>query len=92
MAGTEAETKKKHGSPTCSRITISYPSYAAQANPPRDGTSHSGLCPPASIIDQENVPQTSPMEEIPHLKTSFPRYVKLTTNISNHHSFYRSLT
>lgn len=51
------ETTEECGSLTCSRITISYPSCAAQADPPRDGTCHSDLCPPTSVINKENVPK-----------------------------------
>lgn len=34
--------------------------YTSGTNLPRDSTTHSGLSPPTSIIDQDNVPQTGP--------------------------------
>lgn len=34
--------------------------YTSGTNLPRDSTAHSGLSPPTSITDQDNVPQTGP--------------------------------
>lgn len=52
----------------------------------RNGTSHSGLGPPSSIVYQEDAPQTCPQTSLmvasPQVKFLLSRCVKLTANIS----------
>jgi hypothetical protein len=62
-AGTEAQTVEEHyfcgGALLLSSflmVSSAWFFYTTQDHLPRDGTAHSGLSPPTSIIDQENVP------------------------------------
>lgn len=73
------------------RLTFSSPSFIAQAHLPKDGTTHSGLGTPRSIIVQDDAPQTCPRaslaEVIPQLGLPPPRCVRVATEISHHNTF-----
>lgn len=42
----------------------SYVSYTTQVHPPRGGTTHRGLGPSLSIVNQENTPKTCPEDDL----------------------------
>ena len=52
---------------------LNFLSDAAQDYLPRDSATHSGLGPPTTISNQENIPQT-----IPQLRSPLPSYVPLS--------------
>lgn len=58
-AGTEAEIMQEYCLLVCSSCKLSPLFYIIQDHQPRGGPAHSRRNPLSSIIDQENVPQTS---------------------------------
>jgi hypothetical protein len=73
-AGTEAEAMEE----CCVQGSLTLLAFLDNPGPPaQGGITHSGLDPPTSILNQENVPRTCPqaelMEAIPCLRSPFPR-------------------
>lgn len=56
--------------------------YTTQDHIPRNGTAHSGLCPPIPIIDQENVPIGLPMGQPDVGKSSVKALSSQVTSLS----------
>lgn len=74
QAGAEAETAGvllRACCPWLSRMACSlWPAQPAFLDNPRGSSSHSGLDPPTSIVNQENVPQSSVMVAILQMRAS----------------------
>jgi hypothetical protein len=68
----------------CFPDLLSLFSYTTQDYLPRGGTTHSGLGPPTSIINQDSVPhicpQASPIETVSQMRSHLTRWLLFESN------------